>query len=102
MHSETIDYQDGDTRLEGYVTWDDSISGPRPAVLVRQKDQDDYCHSHSVYTVCLMMLNELGSKTSSHGCRVVDRLRCIKFHVSSMRLYRYISISHNIRVSKDS
>jgi dienelactone hydrolase len=34
MHTETIDYQDGDTQLEGYVAWDDSISGPRPAVLV--------------------------------------------------------------------
>ena len=34
MHTETIDYKHGDTQLEGYVTWDDSISGPRPAVLV--------------------------------------------------------------------
>ncbi len=34
MHSETIEYQDGDTLLEAYVTYDDSISGPRPAVLV--------------------------------------------------------------------
>jgi dienelactone hydrolase len=34
MHTEMIDYQDGDTRLEGYVAWDDSIAGPRPAVLV--------------------------------------------------------------------
>ncbi len=34
MHKETIEYQDGDTTLEGYVVWDDSIQGPRPGVLV--------------------------------------------------------------------
>lgn len=34
MQTQTIEYQDGDTTLEGYVAWDDSISGPRPAVLV--------------------------------------------------------------------
>lgn len=34
MHSETIEYQDGDTTLEAYVSWDDSMSGPRPGVLV--------------------------------------------------------------------
>ncbi|MCS5571522.1 MAG: dienelactone hydrolase family protein [Pseudomonadales bacterium] len=34
MHSETIDYQDGDTQLEAYVTWDDSNLGPRAGVLV--------------------------------------------------------------------
>jgi dienelactone hydrolase len=34
MHTEMIDYQDGDIQLEGYVTWDNSISGARPAVLV--------------------------------------------------------------------
>jgi dienelactone hydrolase len=34
MHTEIIDYQDGDTQLEGYVAWDNSISGARPAVLV--------------------------------------------------------------------
>ncbi len=34
MHSETIDYKDGDTVLEGYISWDDSIDGPRPLVLV--------------------------------------------------------------------
>ncbi|MBL6690619.1 MAG: dienelactone hydrolase family protein [Pseudomonadales bacterium] len=34
MQTQTIEYQDGDTILEGYVAWDDSISGPRPAVLV--------------------------------------------------------------------
>ena len=34
MHTETIEYQDGDTTLEAFVAWDDSVSGPRPAVLV--------------------------------------------------------------------
>ena len=34
MPTETIEYQDGATTLEGYVAWDDSISGPRPGVLV--------------------------------------------------------------------
>jgi dienelactone hydrolase len=34
MITQTIDYKDGDTLLEGYVTYDDSIKGPRPAVLV--------------------------------------------------------------------
>ena len=34
MQTQTIEYQDGDTILEGYIAWDDSISGPRPAVLV--------------------------------------------------------------------
>ena len=34
MHSETIDYQDGDTQLEAYVPWDESISGPRAGVMV--------------------------------------------------------------------
>ena len=34
MHKEFIEYKSGDTLLEGYVTYDDQISGPRPAVLV--------------------------------------------------------------------
>jgi dienelactone hydrolase len=34
MITQTIDYKDGDTLLEGYVAYDDSIKGPRPAVLV--------------------------------------------------------------------
>ena len=33
MQTKIIDYHDGDTQLEGYVAWDDSIPGPRPAVL---------------------------------------------------------------------
>lgn len=34
MHTETLEYKDGDTLLEGYVAWDDTLTGPRPAVLV--------------------------------------------------------------------
>jgi dienelactone hydrolase len=34
MITQTIYNNDGDTLLEGYVTYDDSIKGPRPAVLV--------------------------------------------------------------------
>ena len=34
MHTETIAYTDGDTELEGFVTWDDNVAGSRPAVLV--------------------------------------------------------------------
>ena len=34
MQTKTIDYQDGDTQLEGYVAFDETISGPRPAVLI--------------------------------------------------------------------
>lgn len=29
-----VEYRDGDTVLEGRIVWDDSISGPRPGVLV--------------------------------------------------------------------
>ena len=34
MHTETIEYNDGDTVLEGYVAYDGTLSGSRPAVLV--------------------------------------------------------------------
>ncbi|MBT4161392.1 MAG: dienelactone hydrolase family protein [Gammaproteobacteria bacterium] len=34
MHTEKVDYSDGDTVLEAYVAWDDSMSGPRPAVMI--------------------------------------------------------------------
>src|SRR5450755_3970188 len=34
IHSETITYKQGDTTLEGYLAYDDSISGKRPGVLV--------------------------------------------------------------------
>ncbi len=34
IHTETIDYKQGDTTLEGFLAYDDSISGKRPGVLV--------------------------------------------------------------------
>lgn len=32
--TQTVDYKDGDTVLEGYLAYDDSVSGKRPGVLV--------------------------------------------------------------------
>lgn len=34
IQSKVIDYQQGDATLEGVLVWDDSVSGPRPGVLV--------------------------------------------------------------------
>jgi len=34
IQSKTMDYKQGDTTLEGVLVWDDSVSGPRPGVLV--------------------------------------------------------------------
>src|SRR5580658_8145914 len=34
IQSKTIDYQQGDTTLEGVLVWDYAVSGPRPGVLV--------------------------------------------------------------------
>jgi dienelactone hydrolase len=34
LHSETVDYKQGDTALQGYLVYDDAISGKRPGVLV--------------------------------------------------------------------
>jgi dienelactone hydrolase len=35
LHTETVDYKDGDTVLEGYLAYDDSaVKGKRPAILV--------------------------------------------------------------------
>lgn len=34
IKTKEVEYQDGDTVLEGYMAWDDSISSPRPGVLV--------------------------------------------------------------------
>src|SRR6201986_1521720 len=34
IHTETVDYQQGDTTLEGFLAYDDSISGQRPGVLI--------------------------------------------------------------------
>ena len=34
IQTQTIDYKDGDTQLEGYMAWDERESTPRPGVLV--------------------------------------------------------------------
>ncbi|HSY10322.1 MAG TPA: dienelactone hydrolase family protein [Candidatus Dormibacteraeota bacterium] len=34
IHTETVDYKQGDTTLEGFLAYDDSISGKRPGVLI--------------------------------------------------------------------
>lgn len=34
LQSKTLDYFDGDTRLQGYLAYDDAHTGPLPAVLV--------------------------------------------------------------------
>jgi dienelactone hydrolase len=34
IQTETVEYREGDTTLEGFVAWDDAISGKRPGVLV--------------------------------------------------------------------
>ena len=34
VKSETVEYKQADTVLEGYLAWDDSKKGPRPAVIV--------------------------------------------------------------------
>ena len=34
IHTETIEYKQGDTTLEGFLAYDDSMSGKRPGVLV--------------------------------------------------------------------
>lgn len=34
LQTETINYQDGDAALQGYLVWDDAIQGPRPGIMV--------------------------------------------------------------------
>jgi dienelactone hydrolase len=34
IHTETVEYKQGDTTLEGYLAYDDSFTGKRPGVLV--------------------------------------------------------------------
>lgn len=34
MRTETVEYADGETVLEGYLAWDEATEGPRPGVLV--------------------------------------------------------------------
>ncbi len=34
IHTETVEYKQGDTTLEGFVAYDDAIKGPQPGVLI--------------------------------------------------------------------
>jgi dienelactone hydrolase len=34
LRTETVEYRDGDTVLEGYLAWDDAVRGKRPAVVI--------------------------------------------------------------------
>ncbi len=34
LHTQTIEYKQGDTTCEGYLAYDDAVKGPRPGVLV--------------------------------------------------------------------
>ena len=34
IHTETVEYKQGDTTLEGFVAYDDAITGKRPGILV--------------------------------------------------------------------
>jgi dienelactone hydrolase len=34
VHTETVEYKQGDTTLEGFLAYDDSVSGKRPGVLI--------------------------------------------------------------------
>lgn len=49
MHTEFIDYTDGDTTLEGYLAYDRSKSGPRPVVIVSHAwgGQDDFSRKYA-------------------------------------------------------
>ena len=34
VKTQVVEYQQGDTNLEGYLAWDDAATGQRPGVLV--------------------------------------------------------------------
>ena len=34
IHTRTIDYKDGNVKLEGYLAWDDAAEGERPGVMI--------------------------------------------------------------------
>jgi dienelactone hydrolase len=56
IQTETINYFDGDKQLQGYVSWDDSIKGKRPGILVVHEwwGLNDYARERA------RMLAELG------------------------------------------
>ncbi len=34
VHTETVEYKQGDTVLQGYLSYDDAVKGPRPAIVI--------------------------------------------------------------------
>lgn len=56
VQSKAVEYQDGDTRLTGYLYWDDAVEGQRPGVLVIHEwwGLNDYAKTRAA------MLAELG------------------------------------------
>lgn len=66
MHTEFIDYSDGDTTLEGYLAYDPSKSGPRPVVIVSHAwgGQDDDIRR---YTEQIAELGYLGFALDMYG-----------------------------------
>lgn len=56
IQTETIDYQDGDTKLKGHLVYDDSIEGKRPGIIVAHEwwGLNDYAKERAA------MLAELG------------------------------------------
>lgn len=56
IQTQIVNYQDGDTQLQGYFSWDDSIEGKRPGVLVVHEwwGLNDYARQRT------RMLAELG------------------------------------------
>ena len=49
VHGEAVEYKDGDTVLEGFLAYDDTILGPRPGVLVvhEWKGLNDYARGRA-------------------------------------------------------
>lgn len=79
IKTEVIEYQDGDTVLEGFVAYDDAQSGPRPGVLVIHDwtGVQDYTKRRAT------MLAELGyvafaADIYGQGVRPTDPTECAK------------------------
>jgi len=49
IKTQTVDYNDGDTQLRGYIAWDDAIKGKRPGILVAHEwwGLNDYAKSRT-------------------------------------------------------
>jgi dienelactone hydrolase len=79
IKTETVEYKDGDTTLEGFVAYDDAKSGPRPGVLVVHDwtGLQDYARHRAT------MLAELGyvvfaADIYGKGVRPVAQADCAK------------------------